>query len=65
MKMNKQKAIREAKKILKVEGIEGIWNFWLLENGKLHKEYQCGIGEWFSLIKDHKGKIRVYKNEGE
>jgi len=61
--MKRREAIKAAKNGLKVSGIPGIWNFWLLEDGTLHREYQCGQGAWFLLEKDDSGKIYEIENE--
>jgi len=64
LKMTKREAIKKAKSRLKVSGIPGIWNFWLLEDGTLHREYQCGQGAWFLLEKDDSGKIYELDQDG-
>jgi len=54
---NKKRAISTAKRELKISGIPGLWNFWLKQDGTLHREYQCGAGAWFILEKCDDGKI--------
>jgi len=35
------------------DAIPGRWNFWIKNDGSLHKEYQCGQGADFIIVLNH------------
>ena len=51
-KQTKRQHIAQAKKDLKRSTrVNGMWNYWLRDDGELFAQYQLGAGAWFILEK--------------